>query len=425
MVSGCAKHMKDCGLRGEQPMSGEKNGVKFVQFSDVHLDASLRDSKLALSEEKRQQRQREIKQIVAGACSLARERKCDVVLAPGDLFDDESANFDTIHFLIDTFRSASPLPIFIAPGNHDPCFPQSPYNTDFLVEKGIPPWPDNVHIFSSGAFQTVRVPGREDVAVTGIASIGRGIEQKRILSQRIPTAGDAFNILLFHGSREPFPPGKEATMPFNDRELLSQGFDYAAVGHYHTYSEIRDRDGRIRAAYSGTPTSQRLNEEGEKFVLVGEVSDSRVIKLETVKLDHRTLRVVEVNCTGLTHSEAVIRRIEDEAGKASQDSDDILFVKLLGVLPRGVSLNLPPDLLAGKYFHVAVDQGGLRPDYDLQKYLREPSLMRSVEGEFIKALSNREAMTQDEKEKRLIRAALYYGLDALTEGEMISLRYED
>jgi DNA repair exonuclease SbcCD nuclease subunit len=398
--------------------------VKFVQFSDVHLDASLRDSKLSLPEEKRQQRQREIRQLVAEACSLARERGCDLILVPGDLFDDESADFDTIHFLIDTFRSVSPLPIFITPGNHDPYLAQSPYNTDFLVEKGIPPWPDNVHIFSTGAFQTVRLPGREDTAVTGIANVGRGIEQKRILSEAFPTAPDAFNILLFHGSREPFPPAKEPTMPFNDRELLSQGFDYAAVGHYHTYSEIKDRDGRIRAAYSGTPASQRLNEAGEKYFLFGEISDDKALTLERVKLDRRTLHVVEVNCSGLTHSEAVIRKIEEDARKASQNSDDILFVKLEGRFPRGSALQLPQDLLADKYFHVAIDASGLMPDYDLEEYRREPGLMTSVEGEFVKALLNREAQTPDEREKRIIRAALLYGLDAF-HYERIVRRYED
>lgn len=398
--------------------------MRFVQFSDVHLDASLRESKLALPEEKRQQRQREIKQIVAEACSLAKEKDCDLILIPGDLFDDESANPDTIYFLIETFGSVAPLPIFIAPGNHDPYLPQSPYNSDFLSERGLPPWPGNVHIFSSGTFEMVRLPEEENVAVTGISDIGLGMEQRRILGQRIPLPEAAFNILMFHGSREPLPSGKGATMPFNDNELLMQGLDYAAVGHYHSYAAIKDEEGRIRGAYSGTPAWQRLNEYGEKFILVGEISEDKRVELERVVLDRRTLHSVEVNCSGLTHSERVIGKIEEGARKVSQNNDDVLFITLQGHFPRGVALELPASLLADKYFHVAFDRSGLMPDYDLDKYLREPDLMRSVEGEFVKALVNRERMAQDEEEKRIIRAALYYGLDALTEKKICG-RYED
>ncbi len=398
--------------------------IRFVQFSDVHLDASLAESKLAMPEEKRQKRKREIKHLIEQACRLAQNEDCHTILIPGDLFDDESADFDTIHFLIDTFRSAAPLPIFITPGNHDPYLPQSPYNSEFLAEKGIPPWPDNVHIFSAGAFKSMPLPGKEDATVTGIADTGRGIDRERVLSKKIPSPRAAFNILMFHGSREPFPPAKEPTMPFSDEELFSQEFDYVAVGHYHTYAAITDKDGRIRGAYSGTPAAQRLSEVGEKFILLGEIREDKTVSLQKIPLDNRTLHVVEVNCSELPHSEAVIRKIEEEVTRASQNEGDIIHVRLEGRFPAGMSLKLPPDLLADKYFHVAVDASGVRPGYDLKKYLHEPELMRSVEAQFVKELVNKGQAARGDEEKRVIRAALYYGLDALTQDKICG-RYED
>jgi DNA repair exonuclease SbcCD nuclease subunit len=398
--------------------------VRFVQFSDVHLDARLEESKLALPEEKRQRRQREVRQVVAEACSLAKEKNCDVVLIPGDLFDDETAEWDTVRFLMDRFGSIAPVPVFITPGNHDPYLPQSPYNADFLAEKEKGKWTENVHIFSSNSFQTVCLEARDDVTVTGIANVGREFEQRRILGERISLPEAAVNILMVHGSREPFPPGKEATMPFSDAELLSRGFDYAAIGHYHTYAEVKDGQGRIRGAYSGTPASQRLSEVGEKFVLLGEIAEDKTVRLEKVRLDRRALHSIEVNCCGLTHSEAVIRKVEEEAGKTSNNRDDILFIRLAGRFPCGESLKLPADLLADKYFHVATDTSGLQPDYDLDKYLQEPELIRGVDGDYVKALLNQEAQAPGERERRVIRAALYYGLDALEEGKLCG-RYED
>jgi hypothetical protein len=133
---------------------------------------------------------------------------------------------------------------------------------------------------------------------------------------------------------------------------------------------------------------------------------------------------LDVTCSGLTHSEAVARKIEEVARKASQNKDDMIFVRLSGRFPRGTFPELPADLLAEQYFHVAIDASGVRPDYDFEKYLHEPELMTSVEGEFVKTLTNRGTQAKDEREKRLIRAALYYGLDALTEGRICG-RYEE
>jgi DNA repair exonuclease SbcCD nuclease subunit len=325
---------------------------------------------------------------------------------------------------MDRFGSIAPVPVFITPGNHDPYLPQSPYNADFLAEKEKGKWTENVHIFSSNSFQTVCLEARDDVTVTGIANVGREFEQRRILGERISLPEAAVNILMVHGSREPFPPGKEATMPFSDAELLSRGFDYAAIGHYHTYAEVKDGQGRIRGAYSGTPASQRLSEVGEKFVLLGEIAEDKTVRLEKVRLDRRALHSIEVNCCGLTHSEAVIRKVEEEAGKTSNNRDDILFIRLAGRFPCGESLKLPADLLADKYFHVATDTSGLQPDYDLDKYLQEPELIRGVDGDYVKALLNQEAQAPGERERRVIRAALYYGLDALEEGKLCG-RYED
>ncbi len=398
--------------------------MRFVQFSDVHLYASLTESRLGLPEEKRQKRRRDVRQVVARACFLAKERKCHAVLIPGDLFDDETADWDTVRFLIDTFGSIAPLSVFITPGNHDPCLPQSPYNADFLAEKDIGKWPENVHIFSSNAFQTFPLDGREDVAVTGIANIGQELEQQRILATKTALPDATVNILMFHGSREPLPPGKEATFPFSDAELLSQEFDYAAIGHYHTYAEIKDGQGSVRGAYSGTPASQRLSEVGEKFVLLGEIAEQRTVNLEKIPLDRRTLHSIEVNCSGLSHREAVIRKIEEEAGKTSNNRDDILFIRLVGRFPRGESFQLPPDLLADKYFHAVVDAGGLRPDYDFKKYVGESERIRTVEDEFRNELREMWNKAHDKNEKRVVEAAFYYGMDALLEGKLCG-RYED
>ena len=145
--------------------------LRFLQFSDVHLDAGLVDSKLKLGREKIELRKSEIRGVVKRACELAAEEKCDLILIPGDLFDQESAHTDTVRFLVENFSRLAPMPIIIAPGNHDFYSPSSRYSEQFLRQNNEPLWPDNVHIFTSGEFEIFDLPTREDVAVVGISHL--------------------------------------------------------------------------------------------------------------------------------------------------------------------------------------------------------------------------------------------------------------
>ncbi|HZI92764.1 MAG TPA: metallophosphoesterase, partial [Patescibacteria group bacterium] len=101
--------------------------IRFLQLSDLHLDSSLQSGRLGLSQDKARTRLAEIRQILPRACALARERKVDLVLMPGDLFDDEAVTQDTVNFVIDHLARLAPMPVVIAPGNHDYYSLGSPY----------------------------------------------------------------------------------------------------------------------------------------------------------------------------------------------------------------------------------------------------------------------------------------------------------
>jgi exonuclease SbcD len=406
--------------------------IKFLQFSDVHLDSRLSSTRLNLPQDKQDIRRSELKDIVRKASDLALDNRVDVVLIPGDLWDDESISIDTTLFTFEQFKRIAPVPIVITPGNHDFYSPSSNYNRDFLKQHKIEV-PPNVYIFQEMAFQSLRLPSLPEVNFVGI-SFSQNVEVKeRLLRQPIQKQSNILNILVFHGSLEaPFlnaviPPDKKRTLPFSREDLLQNGFDYAAIGHYHTFIEIRDENGSIRGAYAGCPAGRSIDEAGERYVLLGEIEKGGVRTLEKIRLDERQVQVVEVKLEQLVSSDRLKDKIQDALRQSGANQQDIIYVRLNGIYPKGERVRLPDDFLKDKFFHIQIDDSDLRPDYDVQALLSDPNARKKTEGRFVEAMITKLEEVKKEgnpEEERRVLAALYYGLDAIFQKE-VTPRYED
>ncbi|HZI94090.1 MAG TPA: hypothetical protein VFE84_07580, partial [Patescibacteria group bacterium] len=306
-----------------------------------------------------------------------------------------------------------------------------PYNNELLEGRKQRPWSENVLIFRDGRWTVLELPGLPGVTVTGMAHSANVALGERLLARPLPhPAGadtDAIQLLLFHGSRDNIniPARKLRTIPFTDTELASQGFDYAAIGHYHDCAFITGHSGRIVGAYSGCPAGRGLDEEGDKYVLIGEVTrqaGESHVTLEKVRLDTRSVRRIDVSCFGATHRDAIVRRIEEAISVREPSSADMLQVRLTGRIAPGIDARLPEGLFEDKYFHVSFDTSLLKPDYNLDRYRAEN--LRTAEARFAREMLKRIDAETDPSRRRLLENALYYGLDALIQKE-VSPRYED
>jgi len=399
--------------------------LRFVQISDVHLDSPMNGGRLRLPQEKAERRRRELREVFGAAVDLAAERRVDVLLVPGDLFDDEAVRNDTVAFVIDRLARAPQIPVVITPGNHDPYSQGSPYSAQLREAKGLPAWPPHVHIVGSTRFAPFRLPSLPHVSFTAMGYDRNRSVAERLLAPRLPREAAPFQVLLFHGSRDHYAPaGKLITLPFSDAELAAQGFHYAAIGHYHDYASI-EADGRILGCYSGCPAGRSLAESGKKVVLVGEIAraeDEVHLEIEPVRLDRREVGQVQVSVQGVTHRDALLERLGKGVEAAGFSRDDLLLVEVSGRLARGVDPTPPADFLADRHFHIAFDTSRLRPDYDLAAYLAKGSA--TTEGRFVRELKARIDATADPEQRRRLESALYYGLDALIQKEVLP-RYED
>ena len=118
---------------------------KIIHAADLHLDSAFG----GLGPEKARERRRESRDLVDRLAELAVREGAETVLLSGDLFDGERVYPETLERLRSALARMA-CPVLIAPGNHDPFTPRSPYQR--LV------WPENVHIFRHEQLRAVALP---------------------------------------------------------------------------------------------------------------------------------------------------------------------------------------------------------------------------------------------------------------------------
>jgi len=399
-----------------------------AQFSDLHLGAGLAGGRLALPAGKVQQRRTEQRQCLERFVAHVRETRPDMVLLPGDLFDSGEPDVDDLNFLINMVTQMGPTPVFIAPGNHDGYAPSSCYNVQsalYLSRGGGPKWGTHVRIFTSDRFETFAIPYHGVVTVTGAAFRRHMPESSHILADLKRPPQEGVHLLLFHGSLTNYPRAgaDKEVLPFAAAELQRAGYAYAAVGHYHHGGPILGSDGRVLGAYAGAPFAVSLSDEGVGSWLDIEVKPGQPVTEDAVhvhRADPRAIHRAEMDVTGLTDSTALGHRLDELLAARKTAPADIVYVALRGRLARGITFN-PEGSLRERLFYAAVDASAVEPDYDMDFDAEpgpEPGLAATSEEVFRwKMLGLYHDATTDEERER-IKTALFYGLDALTLGEI-------
>jgi hypothetical protein len=397
---------------------------RFLQVSDVHLGRLF----TWLPPERRVERRLELREVWRRTIDEAIRRRVDALLVPGDLFDGEEADPETVNRAVECVRTSGCPPVYIAPGNHD-CYSKANtyYDNDKLAARGQVPWPEHVHIFKSKEFSSVRHPKHTEVEIWG-RSVHANVDcEERVLRDLPARDPKRLHLALLHGSREGFRrPGKRITAPFSDDELLGAGFEYVALGHYHEPAEMRDPAGVLRAAYAGSAAALDRDETGEHGALdvriVRHNGRVREIAAERVAVDPRRLLEVKVDLTGVGSPEGGRERIVSALAAAKAGAADLVVCRLEGRPLPGVSVVPGGEAFAGTVWYLHLDASRLRPAYDLTA-LRGTGEPRTSEERFVRSFVAEMEAEADPERKARLEAALYYGLDALRQAQ-VAPRYE-
>lgn len=357
--------------------------VKLVLFSDLHLDSGF--AWLGPGDVARRRREA-LRRTLLRIVELVRSESAAALLCGGDLYEHDRFTPDTADFLKHTFASLHPIPVFLAPGNHDWYGPGSLYRR---VD-----WTDNVHVFATPQPSAVQLD--EGLTLWGAAHHASAGTDNFWRDFHVGRGG--IHLGLFHGSeRSALREQGEDKMPhapFDADDLERAGLHHAFVGHYHL-----PRDA-ARHTYPGNPEPLAFGESGPRGVVVATVQPDGTVQRERRSVATTAMHDLAVDVTGCSNRQQAYERV----AAAAANKTGLARITLEGELGREIDL-VPADLASAAlgFEAVAIRIGELRLGYDLETLAR----LQDVRGQFVRDVQ------AAEMEPELRRRVLATGLRAL------------
>ncbi len=365
--------------------------IRLLHAADLHLDSPFQ----SLTARQALERRAEQRQLPARIAALAREKRADILVFAGDVFDSD-ALFSETGRSIERALAGLDIPVFFAPGNHDWYSRRSLWSTLALGERA--------HVFTSGQMECVALPDL-GARVWGSAFTSR--------SRRAPLAdfeaekdGVLVDIMVLHG--DVGQPGSPYG-PITDGQLERSGMDYVALGHSHTFSGLR-RAGETFYAWPGCAEGRGFDECGEKGVILAEIGPGEC-RIEFLPLGGRRYEILKVDITDADEPLEAVEAALDGRGR-----DDVYRIVLTGETAQAPDMALLHRALEGRFYAVQ-----LRDETRPKRALWDGCGEDSLRGLFLTKLRRRYEETTDERQRRRIAQAARWGLRALENGEELPL----
>lgn len=377
--------------------------IRFLHAADLHLDTPVGGR---LPADRARIRRQEIREALERIIELAKKEQVHVLLIAGDLFELPRVTPSTINYLDTLFRRIPETRVFIAPGNHDPATANSPYLTHV--------WPPNVHIFHRRAWEAIPVfSGALTVYGLGFVSF----EERAPLLRELHLQDQACPALVVvHASDATNSPGEDSPyLPFTLEDLKRLGATYVALGHHHQPRVITDPvGGQLLGAYPGSPEGLDLTETGDHGVFLGTIEGNRV-QVDFLPINRRWCRIQQVDLTQAETAADVVQMILAAVPLAARQRD-LYRIQLTGeVIPElALDLDWLRTQLSQHFWYIELENL-TQPAYDLEALQKEETLR----GAFVRRLLELLKKETEPERQQIITKALYLGLDALTQGEVV------
>jgi DNA repair protein SbcD/Mre11 len=358
--------------------------MKLVLFSDLHLDTPFVWAPRELARRRRQALRDTLDAIVQRAAA----EEADALCCAGDLYEHDLVSPDTGQVIRAAFARLHPMPVLVAPGNHDWLGPASIYARTA--------WSSNVHIFPRDRLEPFELA--DGLTVWGSAHCRPAGTRGFLDGFRVDRSG--VHIGLFHGSLKaglPFQEeGKQPHAPFDAEQIASAGLHHALVGHFHTPADAE------RHTYAGNPEPLSFGETGERGVVVLEVSDDGTVHRTRHRVAQTTLHDISVDLTGC----ASLQEVRERVAAATVDLAGTVRVTLNGEVDPTIDVK-PADVadVAPHLDSLVPRLGRLTAAYDIEAIGAQSGTVR---GRFV-----RDVLDAPDLDEDLRRRVLMTGLRAL------------
>lgn len=366
--------------------------MKLLHFADLHLDAPFAWAPPSAASKRRQA----LREAMARIVERARERSVDAVTCAGDLFEQERVTPDTVVSLVRAFAELAPIPVYLAPGNHDYC------GFDSIYRRAG--WSPNVHVFKTARLEPVTI-------TDGITLWGAGHEVPAntadlLTGFRVNRGG--VNLALFHGSeRGQFVAlggeGKKPHAPFDAIEIARSGLTHALLGHYHRPAKADFY------TYPGNPEPLTFGEEGLRGAVEVTLHEDGHLEREWIRVAGKDgLADVTVDLSECHSSQDCIARVRE----CLRDQVGAVRLRLVGELPPEAELDTRLLEPAAPHLDALVVRTEVRPAYDLESIKQE----RTVRGQFVRDVLDDEEL--DAERRQLVLTAGLRALDGRADLEV-------
>ena len=363
--------------------------VKIAHVADVHLGV-----KCGGLGNRYEQRNSEITSTFYKILKICEYENVDFLLIAGDLFDDIGVYDSYLKELKRAFSKVN-FKIIIAPGNHDPYTPDSPYGTK---------WPKNVFIFKSLEMSKISFP-EYDLDVWGSAFCGP-YKSKNFIA-RADVDSNKLNICVMHGNLS--NAENESYCPISAADIENSNMDYIALGHIHKRSNI-GCVGKTHFAYPGCPEGSGFDESGEKGFYIGTIGKG-VCDLEFKKVCRRTYQNLEIDISNFDSEYDIIDKILGKMQElfGSNCFDNIYKITLTGYIPEDSFVDissLETQINDKVFFAKLIDKTETEIDVEKLKFRND---FKSI---FIKKMLGKIEAAITDEERKTNKLALKLGLRA-------------
>ena len=308
--------------------------LRIIHTADVHLGARHDD----LGEQASAQRERQFAAFTA-TVDLALAEKADILLIAGDLFDSNVQPRRSVERVAAELKrlAESKIRTVIVPGTHDSYDRASIYRAyDLKTLAGSTPADDLV---------TVLTPERPSVHLKACDAVIHGpvfptkrapYSPLRDLAGAVGDGPATWRIGMVHGSIA--IPGKtdRDDVVFTTEEIGATGFDYLALGHWH--SAQQSRAGGVTYAYAGAPEAVALDQDRAGKVLLvelEEVDGRRAVTVQERQVGTTKFEKLEIDAASIDSQPALIATLGRKA-----DADLVIDARVVGVRSDELDLHL-------------------------------------------------------------------------------------
>ena len=371
-------------LRTNEKEPGPAASCPFTvaHFADLHLDTGF--AWAGAHGDAARNRREDLRDTLRRIVRVAVDAKADAIFCAGDLYEHDRVTPDTAAFLKDTFAGIAPLPVFLAPGNHDWYGPESIYATN--------DWSANVHVFREPRLQRIEL--RPGLTLWGGAHLAP--RNTGNFLKDFHTTGAGLHLALFHGSEETWftaqEDGKARHAPFDAAEIATAGLRHAFLGHYH---RPRDAD---HHTYAGNPAPLAFGEEGERGAVVATIRGDGAIHRKRRRVCSTAVHDLHLDVTGCGSRQAV----RDRLARRIDGLRGMVRLTVHGDVDPHVDLR-EADLrtsLENRFDAAQIRYDNLRPAYDIDAIRRE----RTVRGRFVSDVM--ESNLPKDERRRVVTAGL-------------------